>query len=134
MIGGLTHEEIIVACRNIGINLECGGCAENFYTGFNDLSHHDSNCTRKYIIKITPDRFPPDYKRFFDFIESEKGDQLLASAIKGELTFKSAFDILRTANALPQNSSKRIWAIFLSLFLGLEPISPRSWNTYISCK
>lgn len=42
----LTHDEILVACRNIGINLECGGCAENFYTGFNNPLHHDTNCTK----------------------------------------------------------------------------------------
>lgn len=45
MIGRLTHEEINIACRNIGINLECGGCAENFYTGYNDPEHHNENCT-----------------------------------------------------------------------------------------
>lgn len=44
---GLTHDEIAVACRNIGINLECGGCAENFYTGYNDPNHHDSHCSKK---------------------------------------------------------------------------------------
>lgn len=48
MTGGLTHDEIIIACRNMGINLECGGCAENFYTGHNVPEHHDDKiCTRK---------------------------------------------------------------------------------------
>jgi hypothetical protein len=131
MKDGLTHEEIIIACRNIGINLECGGCAENFYTGFNDLSPHNHYCTRKYVLKITPNVFPPNYKRFFDFIESDKGDQLLTRATKGELTFKYAFDILRAENVLPQDSAKRIWAILLSLFHGIGEISTRSWNAFL---
>lgn len=52
MVGGLTHGEIIIACRNMGINLECGGCAENFYTGFNDPLHHDDKiCAKKQKIR-----------------------------------------------------------------------------------
>lgn len=33
-----------MACRNVGINLECRGCAENFYTG-KRASPHDEDCT-----------------------------------------------------------------------------------------
>lgn len=40
---GLSHEEIIVACRNVGLNLECGGCASVFYTGTD--APHDENCS-----------------------------------------------------------------------------------------
>lgn len=41
---GLTHEEIKIACRNMGINLDCGGCASAFYTGYGG-DPHDENCT-----------------------------------------------------------------------------------------
>lgn len=40
---GLSHDEIIVACRNVGLNLECGGCAAVFYTGYG--APHDENCS-----------------------------------------------------------------------------------------
>lgn len=43
-IDGLTHKEIIVACRNVGIDLTCPACANYFYTGINDTPHAD-NCT-----------------------------------------------------------------------------------------
>lgn len=43
---GLTHEQLNVACKNIGINLACKGCAQLFYTGVNDEYFHDENCTR----------------------------------------------------------------------------------------
>ncbi len=33
MNNGLTHEELVVACRNIGFDLTCGACAGQFYTG-----------------------------------------------------------------------------------------------------
>lgn len=41
---GLTHDEIKIACRNIGINLDCGGCASAFYTGYGG-DPHDEQCT-----------------------------------------------------------------------------------------
>lgn len=31
--GGLTHDEIMVACKNVGVDLTCGACAGVFYTG-----------------------------------------------------------------------------------------------------
>lgn len=42
--GGLSYEEIYIACRNVGINLECGGCASEFYSGHSE--EHDKNCSR----------------------------------------------------------------------------------------
>lgn len=42
--GLLTFEQICIACKNIGIDLACGGCAANFFTGFNDCPH-DEHCT-----------------------------------------------------------------------------------------
>lgn len=29
----LTHAEIVVACRNVGVDLSCDACAAIFYTG-----------------------------------------------------------------------------------------------------
>lgn len=43
---GLTYKEIEIACLNIGINLECPGCASLFYTGIGDS--HDENCSGLY--------------------------------------------------------------------------------------
>jgi hypothetical protein len=31
--GGLSNEELIIACKNIGFDLTCGACAGQFYTG-----------------------------------------------------------------------------------------------------
>jgi hypothetical protein len=39
--GGLTSEEVFSACRNIGVDLGCGGCAAVFYTGVGDASHEE---------------------------------------------------------------------------------------------
>lgn len=44
--GSLTFEEIAIACRNVGINLECGGCASAFFTGYVG-DPHDENCTQQ---------------------------------------------------------------------------------------
>lgn len=41
---GLTHEEIVVACRNIGYDMTCGACAALFYTGGGGYDH-DPGCT-----------------------------------------------------------------------------------------
>jgi hypothetical protein len=43
MIDGLSHHELIVACKNIGFDLTCGSCAERFYTG-SSMHAHDSRC------------------------------------------------------------------------------------------
>lgn len=32
-IGGLSHDELVVACKNIGFDLTCATCASVFYTG-----------------------------------------------------------------------------------------------------
>ena len=36
---GLSHVELIVACKNIGVDLECGACASVFYTGTGGYLH-----------------------------------------------------------------------------------------------
>lgn len=41
---GLSHFEIYQACLNIGVNLDCGGCATTFYTGTGHSVPHDKNC------------------------------------------------------------------------------------------
>lgn len=41
--GELTYQELVTACRNVGIDLTCGGCATAFYTGTN--APHDTHCT-----------------------------------------------------------------------------------------
>lgn len=43
--GGLTHDEVLAACKNVGIDLECGACAEQFYTG----SHMTDHTCGKYV-------------------------------------------------------------------------------------
>lgn len=40
---GLTHDEIVIACKNIGFDIECGACAGLFYTG-TSLGEHDPGC------------------------------------------------------------------------------------------
>ncbi len=42
MRDGLTHEELVVACRNIGYDLTCGQCASVFYTGAGTYPHDDT--------------------------------------------------------------------------------------------
>lgn len=46
---GLTHDQIIVAGRNFGIDLTCGGCASIFYTGWSE--DHDETCQTHSTIK-----------------------------------------------------------------------------------
>ena len=41
--GDLTHDEIVIACRNFGIDITCGNCAMLFYTGFGGYPH-DEHC------------------------------------------------------------------------------------------
>jgi|GEM_PF-6209732 len=41
--GDLSAEEIVTACRNVGIDLNCGGCAAAFYAGH--AEPHDEGCT-----------------------------------------------------------------------------------------
>jgi hypothetical protein len=40
---GLSHEELVVACRNIGFDLSCAKCASVFYTGSGTYPH-DAGC------------------------------------------------------------------------------------------
>ena len=45
-VGFLTSEQVKAACSNIGINLDCGGCAALFYTGFGGYEH-DASCSNE---------------------------------------------------------------------------------------
>jgi hypothetical protein len=44
MVNGLTHQELAIACRNIGLDLTCGACACLFYTGHGGVYEHDATC------------------------------------------------------------------------------------------
>lgn len=39
----LNDEQLVQACKNIGFDLTCGGCAEQFYTG-SRMHAHDESC------------------------------------------------------------------------------------------
>lgn len=41
----LTHDELAVACRNIGFDITCGSCASVFYTGFGGHEHSEGRTT-----------------------------------------------------------------------------------------
>lgn len=36
---GLTYEEIVIACNNVGVDLDCAACAECFFTGSTTALH-----------------------------------------------------------------------------------------------
>ncbi len=42
--GDLTGDEILRACRNMGIDLACGACMSVFYTGAEHGVPHDEDC------------------------------------------------------------------------------------------
>jgi hypothetical protein len=52
--GGLTFDQAKAACANMGINLDCGSCAAQFYTGFGGYDH-DATCTRAAVAEIHGD-------------------------------------------------------------------------------
>ena len=41
---GLTHDELIAACKNVGFDLSCGACACAFFTGHGGVYEHDAGC------------------------------------------------------------------------------------------
>jgi hypothetical protein len=49
--GSLTFEQARVACSNIGVNLDCGGCAALFYTSFGGYEH-DASCTNENVVSL----------------------------------------------------------------------------------
>ena len=46
--GSLTHDQLMGACSNIGVNLDCGGCAALFYTSFGGYEH-GPQCTNENV-------------------------------------------------------------------------------------
>lgn len=82
--GSLTFAEIEVACANMGINLECGGCASEFYTGHTEP--HDETCTRESGM-LTRDELSslqtiavaasPDVSRCLEIIERLTGQKIV---------------------------------------------------------
>jgi len=51
--GKKTHEEIEVACKNIGYDLSCGACAERFFTGGSWGTEHEETCATLAALKST---------------------------------------------------------------------------------
>lgn len=84
--GSLTFAEIEVACANMGINLECGGCASEFYTGHTEP--HDEACTRRSAT-LTPSELSslqtiavaasPDVSRCLEIIERLTGQKIVVA-------------------------------------------------------
>lgn len=37
--GDLNYEELVLACKNVGVDLTCGACAGIFYTGISTEKH-----------------------------------------------------------------------------------------------
>ena len=52
--GGLTAEQLIVACKNIGYDLTCGECACLFYTGHRGNYPHSETCKTDVLHKGVP--------------------------------------------------------------------------------
>ncbi len=48
---GLTHAELIIAGRNFGLDLSCGACAAQFYTGYGGYQHDDT-CTTEHLTRL----------------------------------------------------------------------------------
>lgn len=55
---GLTFDELIAACRNVGVDLTCGGCAANFFTG-TGASSHDEGCKTIRAPDVKIEALPP---------------------------------------------------------------------------
>ena len=66
---GLTQEELVVACANIGFDLTCGECACRFFTGHGGVYPHDARC-------FTPKPVPgsPTSNPHFDSDPDDGGD------------------------------------------------------------
>lgn len=69
-----------------------------------------------YTIEVPDTYTPPDFTRLFDFIDSQDSQRFLSQAERGELSFRSCFDILREHNALPYNVAFLVWACVLSMY------------------
>jgi hypothetical protein len=46
---GLTEKELVVACKNVGVDLTCGACAGVFYTGSGLGEHTCSTKPAKFV-------------------------------------------------------------------------------------
>ena len=49
---GLTEEELVVACKNVGVDLTCGACAGVFYTGSGLGEHTCSTKPAKFVFAL----------------------------------------------------------------------------------
>jgi hypothetical protein len=99
--GDLTHDEIVVACRNIGHDLKCGACAEVFYTGFTG-DPHDLGCesTNRYPVveEVVSGREEPPRREFEMSVEGQK-------ILRGYATLP----IMKVAGRLPADLIREYW-------------------------
>lgn len=49
---GLTYATLVVAGRNFGLDLSCGSCASQFYTGYGGYGH-DKTCATEQSIPVS---------------------------------------------------------------------------------
>lgn len=74
MNDGLTHEQLVVACANIGYDLTCGQCASVFYTGTGIYPHDETCKTPKAPGRLTVEVSGPPLPDVFDGDEREEQD------------------------------------------------------------
>lgn len=70
-----------------------------------------------------PGEDAPSYSRLFDFIDSEQGHEYLLRAERGNHSFSSALLTLKSHDALPVNSSKRVWHAIRMMYTRQHPSS-----------
>lgn len=71
---------------------------------------------------------PPDYNPLFDFIDSEEGHKYLLKAERGNHSFRSALQTLKSIGALPTDSSKRVWHPIRMMYTKTQPLSILSYE------
>lgn len=49
---GLTHADLVIAGRNCGLDLRCGSCASQFFTGYGGYTH-DVTCKTERMIPVS---------------------------------------------------------------------------------
>lgn len=77
--GGLTSEELVVACKNIGFDLSCGACAGVFYTGSGMGAHTcDENQRTPRTLTAERDQYKMNYEALL--LCDEVSKELLAHA------------------------------------------------------
>jgi hypothetical protein len=62
-VGALSADELVVACRNIGHDLTCPGCAEIFYTGATLGGHTCARAAAAEVAHAVGEQLPPFVRR-----------------------------------------------------------------------